>query len=65
MATYRIENTSSGVILGEYEGVSEAEALDAMARYAGYSDYAAACIVAPVDDDEISVTLVNTATDGV
>jgi hypothetical protein len=55
MTTFRIENTISGVVLGDYEGATEAEALDAMARDAGYSDYAACCEVAPVKEGEISV----------
>ena len=57
MATYQIENTRSGVILGEYEASSEAEALNAMARDAGYADYAACCEVAPVSDGEIVVNI--------
>lgn len=59
MATYKIENTRSGVIFGEYEGISEAAALDTMARDAGYADYAKCCEVAPVADGEIVVTLVS------
>jgi hypothetical protein len=55
MTTYRIENMISGVILGDYEGATEAEALDAMARDAGYADYAALCNVVPVKDGEISI----------
>lgn len=58
MATYTIENTRSGVVFGEYEGTSEADALDSMARDAGYADYAKCCEVAPVADGEIVVTLV-------
>lgn len=58
MSKYSIENTISGVVLGEYEANSEAEALDAMARDAGYTDYAAACKVAPTVEGEIKVTLV-------
>lgn len=45
MATYMIENTVSGVILGEYDGATEAEALDALARDAGYESYDDACRV--------------------
>ncbi len=59
MTTYRIENTISGAILGDYEGETEADALNAMARDAGYADYAACCEVAPVKDGEISVTEVD------
>jgi hypothetical protein len=37
---YRITNATSGLCLGVYAGDSPAEALDAMARDAGYSDHA-------------------------
>lgn len=40
MNRYQIENTKSGMVLGVYEGETEAEALDAMARDAGYRDHA-------------------------
>lgn len=53
---YQIENTISGIVLGIFEGATEAEALDAMARDAGYRDYADACTVAPAQDGEIAVT---------
>lgn len=53
---FQIENTVSGLILGVYEGATEAEALDAMARDAGYADYAEAQKVAPADDGEIAIT---------
>lgn len=39
MTTYRIES-EAGVVLGDYDGADEAEALDAYARDAGYADYA-------------------------
>ena len=55
MSKYEITNTISGVILGVYEGATEAEALDAMARDAGYRDYADCCEVAPARDGEIVV----------
>lgn len=35
MNTYRITNTTSGHVLGDYPGGDEGEALDAMARDAG------------------------------
>lgn len=39
--TFQIENIKSGVILGTYEAKDEHDALDLMARDAGYPDYAA------------------------
>lgn len=43
MATYSICNQTSGADLGEFEGDTEQEALDAFARNAGYNDHADAC----------------------
>ena len=54
--TYRIENTRSGIILGDYEAETKEAALDAMARDAGYADYAEAQEVAPPAEGEILVT---------
>ena len=50
---------NSGVILGQYEAASASEALEAMARDAGYSDYAAACDAAPPMEGEIVVTQID------
>lgn len=36
MTTYRIENTASGIILGEFLGSSQADALDSLALTLGY-----------------------------
>lgn len=46
MKLYRIINELSGVALGVYEGETEQDALDAMARDAGYADHAEATEVA-------------------
>lgn len=47
MKRFEITNTNSGLVLGAYEGETAEEALDAMARDAGYSSYAAI----PVEDE--------------
>lgn len=57
MTRYNIFNTLSGVSLGTYEADSEAGALDAMARDAGYADYAEANDVAPSAPGEIMVEI--------
>jgi hypothetical protein len=55
MPRYRIINTLSGVELGEYDGSDEHDALDTMAREAGYGDFHEACGVAPVADGELHI----------
>ena len=52
---FHIESTA-GVDMGVYEGETEAEALDAMARDAGYADYADACDVTGGSRDDLIVT---------
>ena len=41
MKRFEISNTNSGLVIGAYEGETAEDALDAMARDAGYSNYAA------------------------
>lgn len=55
MTRYRIVNTAYGTDLGVYEAKDEAGALDALARDAGYNDYAHANTVAPSPEGEILV----------
>ena len=52
---YKIENTTSGLIMGIYEADSEKAALDAMARDAGYDDYADLDEQTPARPGEIDV----------
>ena len=59
MQKYLIENFVSGVVLGEYEGITPAAALDAMAREAGYQDHADALAVIGGDSSDLVVTEVN------
>ena len=65
MNTYRIDNTISGTFMGTFEGIDERAALDAMARDAGCSDYAAACEIAPIQDGEILISDVTNKIDEV
>jgi FKBP-type peptidyl-prolyl cis-trans isomerase 2 len=55
MSVYIITNTVSGHTLGEYEGETPEAALDAMAREAGYTDYADLETVQPTKPGEIVV----------
>lgn len=51
MTTYTITNKISGAHLGEYDGETAVDALDAMARDAGYRDIDEACEVVGAEDD--------------
>lgn len=55
MATYRIENTHSGLILGDYKADSPKKALELLAQDSGYKTYAEMQKVAPTSESEISV----------
>lgn len=58
MNIYEITNIFSGVCLGYYNGNSVIQALEAMAKDAGYSSYAALCKLIPPADGELEVTLI-------
>lgn len=47
MTAFHIENARSGDELGRYYAESAADALNAMARNAGYEDFARACETTP------------------
>src|SRR5690606_6962006 len=55
MRYWKITNRVSGLVLGAYLADSEEAALDAMARDAGYTDYAHMCGVEDPDSDEFKV----------
>jgi hypothetical protein len=55
---YQITNTVSGQRFGVYDGATEQEALDALARDAGYADDAAMCREVPRGAGELRLTVV-------
>ena len=56
---WRIANSTSGIILGTYEGETKADALDAMAIDAGYKDYATACEATESEAGELTITKID------
>lgn len=52
---WTIESRASGVVLGTYAGATAEEALDALARDAGYADHAAACAATGGDGSDLDV----------
>jgi hypothetical protein len=56
MKSYQIENVHSAVILGVYEGETEAAALEAMAHDIGARSFEELCEIAPVEDGELLLT---------
>ena len=57
---YTISNARSGMVLGIYEGTSKDDALDTLARDAGYEDYFDAC-ESGFNGDDLIVTEVTAA----
>jgi len=55
MKKFQISNTTSGADLGTYEAATREEALDAMARDAGYKSFAASCEVTGEDGSDLVV----------
>jgi len=58
--SYTISNAVSGAVFGVYEGTSKDDALDSLARDAGYDDYFDAC-ESGFDGDDLIVTEVTDA----
>jgi hypothetical protein len=59
MPTYKISNAIHGAPLGVYQAVSRADALEQLARDAGYPDYATACEDSPVVHGEVVISIVH------
>jgi len=59
MAQFEINNRTSGLVLGVYEAANEADALDEMARGAGYENFADACFVVDNDGSDMIVRRVD------
>jgi len=58
--SYTISNAISGMVLGVYEGASKDDALDTLARDAGYEDYFDAC-ESGFDGDDLIATEIESA----
>mgnify|MGYP003441901739 FL=1 len=56
MTTYEISNKASGHVLGEYQGVTERDALDALARDAGYDNYDDAYRQGLMDENDLTLS---------
>ncbi len=56
MSTYNIVNMASGEELGRYFARTVIDALNAMARTAGFEDYDQACGMLPAIKDQLFVT---------
>jgi hypothetical protein len=61
---YRIINRRSGLDLGTYQGRTESEALEAMARDAGYPSYREMAEVAPVAEGDLQMIEVSAREEG-
>lgn len=53
--TFEISNRNSGLVLGRYDAETEEQALEAMARDAGYSSYAECCEVTGQDESALDI----------
>jgi hypothetical protein len=58
--SYTISNAISGLVLGVYQGTSKDDALDTLARDAGYADFFDAC-ESGEDGDDLIVTEIESA----
>jgi hypothetical protein len=58
--SYTISNAISGMVLGIYEGTSRDDALDTLARDAGYADFFDAC-ESGFGGDDLIVTEIESA----
>jgi hypothetical protein len=56
---FRIYSTVSGHVFGDYEAASEADALDVMARDAGYRDHAHASVDSHDDGMHLKIEMVD------